>query len=179
MPSRLPVRAWLRRERGEVAVTLVWLVVALATLAAAAPLQSLTRFGPGPGLFPRVTGAALLVLVGVRVLALLRSLRDAGPGTGEPAIEDPEGGAPPSRPVLRFLLLSVAMFGYGVLLPTLGFVVATTALGWSVIVLLGRPPLRTLVETAIAVLVLRFAFSNLLAVRLPGSDIGVLKLLGL
>jgi hypothetical protein len=80
---------------------------------------------------------------------------------------------------LRFLLIVGSLFVYATLLETLGFALATAALACSVLVLLGRPLLRAIVEGIVATFAFRFAFGTLLGVQLPESTLIFLRGIGL
>jgi hypothetical protein len=179
----------LFRNPGEWGAILGWALVIVVVLAAAIPLDAFTQFGPGPGFFPRALCVALAVLVVAQAAVLARShVGHSGIGdqnvnrataANDTTLDD--DGARRSRhgAVVRFTLMVACLFAYAVLLEPLGFVLATAALGYSILVLLGRPPLRALAESIIATLVLRFAFATLLNVQLPESGVEFLRSIGL
>jgi putative tricarboxylic transport membrane protein len=158
------------RFRGEWVAVAGWLLLGIVVLIAAAPLPTSTQFGPGPGFFPRYLCAALLGLVAIRAFCLVRGLAETEEG----------GGALPGRAgVVRFLLIAASLFAYDFMLERHGFALATAALSWAILVLLGRRPIRAFIESLVAAFVLRYAFSTLLDVPLPGSSIAILQSLGL
>lgn len=168
-----------------------WLGVAAGAAVAAAVLAStwhmtvIGAFGPGPGLFPRVVAFALLAISLVHAVLLLRR-----PVAGEAvSAETPAADAAPAEAgtaqgaaswggYLRFAAMSASMFAYALVLERAGFLLSTTFLAFMALWLLGRRPLRALVEAVVAVVVLRFAFGHLLGVPLPPSAIPLFAGLG-
>lgn len=170
-----------------------WLGVAAGAAVAAAVLAStwhmtvIGAFGPGPGLFPRVVAFALLAISLVHAVLLLRRpvAGEAAPAVSEEApaadVPRPEAGEEPAAQwggYLRFAAMSASMFVYALVLERAGFLLATTFLAFMALWLLGRRPLRALVEAVVAVVVLRFAFGHLLGVPLPPSAIPLFAGLG-
>lgn len=163
-----------------------WVGLSIAVLIAGADLQIMTRFGPGPGFFLRGLAIVLLGLAVVQAVTLFsgrnRVVAHAAPSPENPAaiLDMDEGDGPldvTPGTVLRFVLLAAALFAYGALIEHLGFLVATTALCWAAMTLLGRKPLRSLLESAVAILIAYFVFSHLLGVNLPAADIAPLAAL--
>ena len=167
------VSDFFRRERSEWIAVLYWMLLGVAALAAAAPLHNFMRFGPGPGLLPRLTAATILILAGVRALQLTRN--HSIPADSDSEAQD--AAASSSGPI-RFALLAGSLFIYAFILEPLGFFLATCALSWLTLVLFGRRPLRALLESIAAMLMLRYAFVGLLGVQLPYSDIAFLNGIG-
>ena len=84
-----------------------------------------------------------------------------------------------SPQVVKLLLMGLALAGYAVLLPVLGFLVATAALCWVTMMLLGRGALRSLVEAVVAALIVRYVFTHGLGVPLPEPQVEILRFLRL
>lgn len=156
--------------------------VAAAALASSWHLSVMGAFGPGPGLFPRVVGIALLFISLLHALLLLRRTRIAPLTAAESdavaAVDQPPAGGAWAGPA-RFVAMSASMFVYALVLETAGFLLSTTLLAFVALCLLGRRSLRALVEAVVAVVVLRFAFGHLLGVPLPPAEIPLLNGLGL
>lgn len=163
--------------------------VAVAALASTAHLTVLGSFGPGPGLFPRIIGIALLLIATVHAAYLLRSTlaarsaRAGSAGEGErkgPTLVAAEAPPRPGRgAAARFVAMSASMFIYALVLETLGFILTTIALAFTALCLLGRHPLRAFVEAVVAVLCLWVLFGHFLDVPLPPSDLPFLRAMGL
>jgi hypothetical protein len=178
----------LRRNPGDWIALLGWALVIVVVLAATAPLDAFTQFGPGPGFFPRALTIALAALVLVQAAVLAKSNvsgkgDSGGDKTAAPpittAVNDPWATTSRAAAMVRVAALIACLFAYAVLLEILGFALATAGLGFSVLALLGRPFLRAVAESLIATLVLRFAFNTLLNVQLPESGVGFLRSVGL
>ena len=169
----------------------IWLVFAIAVLTASADLQVMTRFGPGPGFFLRVLGIVLLGLSLVQALTLVLARRRGAPGSASPqqapetlvaileADEEDKPMAVDRRSLIRFGLLALTLFAYGLLLEPLGFLSSTTALAWASMALLGRPVLRSLIESIAAIVIAYLLFGHVLDVNLPAAHLAPLKALGL
>lgn len=167
-----------------------WIVFSVGILVASSDLQIMTRFGPGPGFFLRVLAIALLLLALVqavmlfighrRMAAAVRAAPSAGNLGALLNVDEDEETIAADRPsLIRFALLSAAMFGYALLLEPLGFLVSTTALAWAALVLLGRNPWRSLVEAVIAIVAAQLLFGNFLGVNLPSASLAPLAALHL
>jgi Tripartite tricarboxylate transporter TctB family len=164
--ATLPVAEWVAAA--------AWMLVGIGTLVASIPLESFTRFGPGPGFFLRGLAA---VLIGLAVLKATGLVRAAMTGRSREGLVGAEGRRIEPWNALRFVSLSGALLGYALLLEWLGFLAATTALCWATLVILHRPPLRAFLESLVAAVLVRTAFSTLLGVPLPTSQIELLRLL--
>lgn len=164
-----------------------WIIFATAILIGSSDLQIMTRFGPGPGFFLRVLGLVLLAIAIIQALTLFIGQRRAkieAPSPGNltailDADENEETIVADRASTIRFILLAVSLFGYALLLEPLGFTVATAALAWCAMVLLGRRPLRSLVEAVVAVVIAHLLFSGLLDVNLPDASVAPLTSLHL
>ena len=167
-----------RLDRTQAAAIAVWLAFGGAVLFFGWHLEMFNRRGgPGPGFFLKGLAALLLILTLLRALTLLReAIRPAAPSS--PATGQTEGSFRAAQ-LLRFVLFVLALTLYAYLLPSLGFLAATTALCWAALVLLGRHPLRALIEAAVGAFLVRFAFTYGLGVPLPEARIGLLSSLGL
>jgi len=166
-----------------------WIAFSTATLIASADLQIVTRFGPGPGFFLRVLSIVLLALGLIQALLLFLGQRRAAKSHDGPSPENltaildtdenEEVLKGDKASTVRFFLLAVSLFGYALLLEPLGFMVATVALAWSAMVLLGRRPLWSFVEAVVAIFLAHLLFSNLLGVNLPTASLAPLASLHL
>ena len=169
-----------RLDRTQAIAVAIWLAFSGAVLFFGWHLAMFNRRGgPGPGFFLKSLAILLLILTVVRALTLLReAMRPAASAASSPAAT--QSGEPfRAGQVLRFALLVLALTLYAYLLTTLGFLVATTALCWAALAMLGRPPLRALIEAAVGAFLVRFAFTHGLGVPLPEAHIGLLSSLGL
>lgn len=127
--------------------------------------------GPGPGLFPFLSGSVLLVAGAVSVVRDSLNLRTDST-TSSPAGDRARW----SRPAIAIGLYVL----YVLLLAPLGFVVATAMLLFSLLLFVGgRPVWSSLAITVGAVIVLRIGLGELLEVPLPLSRIIFLNWLGL
>lgn len=169
---------------------LVWLALAGLTLWLAARLSGQAQFGPSPAFFARYLSFALLALAGIRAIGLAVAAVAASGGeamrrrqwqstVGELDPPADEADTVLRRPGLRFAVLVAALFAYAFLLEILGFILATAALGFITMTMLGRRPFRASIECAVGSVLLWYGFTNLLGVPLPGSSIGILRALGL
>ena len=168
-------------DRIQAIAILAWLCFGVAVLIFGAPLSFLNRRGgPGSGFFLKSLACVLLVLVVLRAATLIRAAwtergqgatRATAAGSGHPKVR--------AGNVFRCVALVAALLAYPMAAPTFGFTIATAALGWITLTLLGRPPIRSLAEAVIAALVIRFAFSIGLGVPLPETQFAILRSLGL
>jgi putative tricarboxylic transport membrane protein len=166
-----------------------WIAFSTAVLVGSSDLQIMTRFGPGPGFFLRVLGFVLLAIALVQAVTLFIGHRrvaahPAGPSPDNLAAildtdENEETIEADKAGTIRFFLLAASLFGYALLLEPLGFMVATTLLAWSAMVLLGRRPGRSLVDAVVAIVVAHLLFSSLLGVNLPDASLAPLAALHL
>jgi len=170
-----------RIERAQMIAVGAWLLLGIGVQILGAPLQTFTRFGPGPGFFLKSLSAILLILAALQGLALIWNAHASGEsaGGGREYGHETSAAAPDmdSWSIVRFLLLSAVLLGYAWLLPVLGFLVATTGLCWATLVLLGRRPLRALLEAVIAAVLVRYAFTAGLGVPLPETQLSFLHFL--
>jgi len=181
-----------RRSSGELAAAILLAAASGAVLILASDFPETNGTGPGPGLFPTLVGIGLLCLSAIRIAQLTLSARRGRQAAAQvtPAPDDVDTEAPreteadrasPAQltSVVRFVALSLAQFAYAYLLPLLGFVIATTCLAFALLVILGRRPVRSLIEAVVAVTLLYLAFASGLGVVLPMSTIPWLANLGL
>jgi Tripartite tricarboxylate transporter TctB family len=174
-----------RLDRTQMIAVGAWLLLGLGIQILGAPLATFTRFGPGPGFFLKSLSAILLILAALQGLALVKNARASGEPAGAGGQPGPrhEASAAPAMPdmdpgsIARFLLLSVVLLGYAWFLPLLGFLVATAGLCWATLVLLGRRPLRALLEAVIGAVLVRYAFTAGLGVPLPETQLPLLRFL--
>lgn len=161
---------------------------AVGVMIAGANLQVMTRFGPGPGFFPRGLAWVLVGLVAIHVLTLVLGRRNKA-RPAEPSPDHPEGVlfrdeddepliAPPGSG-RRFAGLAGAMLAYAVLIERAGFMVSTTLLCFVAMTVLGRPPLRSAIESVIAIILAWLVFGRLLGVNLPSASYPIGSALGL
>lgn len=164
-----------------------WLAIATVALVGSQGLAITTRFGLGPGFFIRGLSFVLIGLALVQGLTILFEGRgrktvidaaDASLGDILDAEDEPEIEAS-TRTILRFSALAASLFIYGFIIEQIGFVLSTVALCWVAMVVLGRPPLRSLVEAGIAIVATRILFADLLGVLLPTARIPFLASMGL
>jgi Tripartite tricarboxylate transporter TctB family len=164
-----------------------WIIVAVGIQILGAPLQTFTPLGPGPGFLLKSLSLVLLVLALLQGLALVQAARRSRPmpegahALAQAIAADHASPAPAAarRHPARFLLMVVALAAYAWLLPVAGFLIATSALCWTTLVLLGRPPLRALIEAVVAALVVRYCFTAGLGVPLPEPRLTWLQALNL
>ncbi len=135
------------------------------------------RGGPGSGFFLKSLAALLILLVLVRAVSLWREGRRQV-GTSAANESEPRQGFEAAN-VGRFLLLVLSLTLYATLLPTLGFLVATSALCWASLMLFGRPALRSLIEAVVGTVLVQIAFTHGLGVPLPETTVALLRGLGL
>lgn len=165
-----------RIDRTQVIAAGAWIVFSVAVLFFSGHLAAFNRAGnPGPGFFLKGVGFVLLALAIVRLLTIL------GLGFARPAPESATEGEEPIRLVnaAKVLAMGVALTAYAALMPTVGFLVATALLCTITLILVGRPPVRSLLEAVIAAIIIRYAFERGLGVPLPDAQLAFLAALGL
>jgi hypothetical protein len=166
---------------------LAFLTFAVGVLIVGADLQVMTRFGPGPGFFLRGLAYVLIGLVLVHAATLVlthrrKTVREATPDHPEAVLfrdEDEEPLIAPKDAPWRFGGLAAAMFAYAFAIERLGFLVSTTLLCFAAMTLLGRAPLRSAIESVIAIAVAWLVFGRLLGVNLPSASLPLLANFGL
>ncbi len=176
-----PGTAIVRLDRIQVFAAFCWIALSAAVLVLAAPLATFNRRGgPGPGFFLKWLASILLALAVLHGLALLRTAwsRQRPEPLAVAADTAPEASIR-GVDAMRFVLMGGVLFAYAIFLPSLGFLVATTALCWATLMLLGRHPQRALFEALAAAFLVRFAFTAGLGVPLPQAQFEILRGLGL
>ena len=183
-----------RRATGEWAAAILLAAAAGVVLILTSGFPESNGTGPGPGLFPTLVGTGLVCLAVIRMAQLALSLRpqkghrstqvdptpaDTAVGQTPPLAGVDRAGPVDRTSVVRFVALSLAQIGYASLLLVLGFAIATTCLAFALLVILGRRPVRALVEAVVAVTLLYLAFAPGLGVVLPTSSLPWLASLGL
>ena len=178
-----------RLDRTQLIAAVAWIALSIGILVAAAPLAFYNRAGsPGPGFFLKWLSIVLLAFGILRVITIMQQAwagdaqrRDGAAEAISLGREDTSGPEQPIRwpQMAKFLLMGLALAAYAVLLPILGFLVATAALCWATMVLLGRGALRSLVEAVIAALLVRYVFTHGLGVPLPEPQVEILRFLRL
>lgn len=150
-------------------------VLGIGVIVGSQNLTSISGLPVGPGLFPTVTGAAMLIF-GV-VLAGQGWLAPAGELIGVPdeVAELAEDPAPPTRGWLDFWfipLLLIAVAATIPLLPVLGFLVAGTIFTAVIVVLCGGSLLRAVIFSPVAAVAVYALFFYGLRVPLPRGLLG-------
>ena len=135
------------------------------------------RGGPGSGFFLKGLAGLLIVLALVRAVSLWREAAQPVEAIAGDPVEPQQRFE--AANVVRFLLLVLSLTLYATLLPTLGFLVATSALCWASLVLFGRAPLRSFIEAVTGSVLVKIAFTQGLGVPLPEPTIALLRSLGL
>ena len=142
---------WVRNSR---ATGGGFVLLGLAMLAMALPMEGPRHMAYGPGVFPSAIG--VLMVLGGLVVAFRREPGDRGPG------------APASRRrITAFVLFAVAPLVFALILPVLGFLIAALPLiALLVVISGGRWPAA--VATALAsTLLLQVIFQQVMRVPLP------------
>lgn len=166
---------------------LAFMTFAVGVLVVGADLQVMTRFGPGPGFFLRGLAYVLIGLVVIHAATLLlarreSTAREAKPGHPDGILfrdEDEEDFIVPKDAPWRFAALAAAMFAYAFAIESLGFLVSTSLLCFAAMTVLGRPPLRSAIESVIAIVAAWLVFGRLLGVNLPAASLQPLANFGL
>jgi putative tricarboxylic transport membrane protein len=118
---------------------------------------------PGPGLFPGIVGALLVVFGLVLVVRAVR-------GRGLPAANPDEGVTAQGQ--LRALAVLGLVAGYLLLAETLGFVVTMGVLLFLLMWLLGARPLVAVASAVVTTGFILMVFGELLLVPLPTGPFG-------
>ena len=142
---------WVRNSR---ATGGGFVLLGLAMLAMALPMEGPRHMAYGPGVFPSAIG--VLMVLGGLVVAFRREPRDREPG--EPASR---------RRITAFVLFAAAPLVFALILPVLGFLIAAPPLiALLVVISGGRWPAA--VATALAsTLLLQVIFQQVMRVPLP------------
>ena len=142
---------WVRNSR---ATGGGFVLLGLAMLAMALPMEGPRHMAYGPGVFPSAIG--VLMVLGGLVVAFRRGPRDRGPA--EPASR---------RRITAFVLFAAAPLVFALILPVLGFLIAAPPLiALLVVVSGGRWPAA--VATGLAsTLLLQVIFQQVMRVPLP------------
>lgn len=177
-------RATGRVDRTQIVAVVLWIAFGVAILAFSEPLAMFNRRGgPGPGFFLKWLAGLLLALAVLRGVTLLRDAwsRRAASFADASSAGGPVLAAEPIRAVnvLKVVAMGGVLVAYAYFMPVLGFLLATTALCWATLTLLGRHPLRAALEAGVAAFAVRYAFTQGLGVPLPEAQLAFLRGLGL
>jgi len=160
---------WLKNTRATgIGFTLLGLVVLVLSLRLEAP-----RHMPyGPGVFPSAIGA--LMALGGLVVALggkpdrhSATTEPPAPSDIAPASDNPAGSGPTRGRMIPFLVYAVAPLIFILILPILGFLIATPLLIALLVVVSGGRWPTAIVTGIISTLLLQTVFQQAMRVPLP------------
>lgn len=153
---------WLKD--GDIYASLALIALGILILFEAAPWSFYTPDGPGPAMFPRIYGIAMIVLSLVLLLSKLGGHRAKPDPSAKPF--DRAGTV---RALAAFAAFAAAVLSMGYLGFTLPFALFTFFL----VIFIWRRPLLTALATAIAIpAAFYMTFPVLLGVQLPTGIIG-------
>lgn len=153
---------WLKD--GDVYASLALIALGVLILAEAAPWEFYNPDGPGPAMFPRIYGAAM---IGLSLILLVSKL--AGSATAASPGEKPVDWAGTGRALAAFAVFASCVVSMGYL----GFTLPFAAFTFFLVTFVWRRPLLTALATAIALPAAFYVtFPLLLGVQLPTGIIG-------
>ncbi len=150
-------------KRFDLATGAAMLLLSSLVLIATWPLAYWSDYAPGPAFMPRWVGGG-----GMLIALLLLASRLRGSPAPAPAVAD-EGPVHLERSMMTL----VALAALGALFPLLGLRVAAAAfVFFTLVVVVGRRPIPSLVTTAVTVLIVHLVFVRWLAIDIPSSLFG-------
>lgn len=171
----------MAKVRADTAIGLLSVLLGIATVVYSLTLPSLGAGRPGPGLFPGIVGAAL-VLFGLTLAtqAVLRGrkAKRIGPALGTLATGTPAASAAlvsdsaepeitPKRAMINTVVVLLAIVGFILLAEPLGFLLTMFLLSFVIMVLLRAKLVTALVTSAVLSVIMWGVFEKLLLVQLP------------
>lgn len=176
-----PENGAMAKARADTGIGLLSVLLGIATMVYSLTLPSLGAGRPGPGLFPGIVGAAL-VLFGLTLAAQAvlqgRKAKRTGPSLGTPATDasaalaateqvSDEEEITPRRAVINVAAVLLAIVGFILLAEPLGFLLTMFLLSSVIMVLLKSKPVTALVTSAVLSVLMWGVFEKLLLVQLP------------